>query len=102
MGETRPEDEAFACLSEELKTLKKRIIEADRLSVVDMEQLLEKLQIFCKILEEQRDDASERYEKIRQDFLKISGEYTSAKELLRWFDELERAFFSSFMIWPPK
>lgn len=91
MEETRPADEAFACLSEELKTLKKRIIEADRLSVVDMEQLLEKLQIFCKILEEQRDDASERYEKIRQDFLKISGEYTSAQELLRWFDELERA-----------
>ena len=91
MEETRPEDEPFICLSEELKTLKKRIIEADRLSVVDMEQLLEKLQIFCKILEGQRDDASERYEKIRQNFLKISGEYTSAQELLRWFDELERA-----------
>lgn len=91
MGETRPEDEAFACLSEELKTLKKRIIEADRLSVVDMEQLLEKLQIFCKILEKQRNAASEEYTTIRQDFLKISGEYTSAKELLRWFDELERA-----------
>lgn len=91
MEETRPEDEEFDSLGEKLKELKKRIIEADRLSVTDMEQLLEKLQIFCKILEKQRDAASEEYTKIRQDFLKISGEYTSAKELLRWFDELERA-----------
>ena len=47
----------------ELIELKRRILESERLSIVDMEQLLEKLRDFCEILEERARTAAELHER---------------------------------------
>ena len=75
----------------ELQLLKRRIIDSDRLSVVDMEQLLEKLHILCGELEEQTAHASEKYEEAKKDFLEKRETCSSARELLRRFHELDSA-----------
>lgn len=75
----------------ELQLLKKRIIDSDRLSVVDMEQLLEKLHILCGELEEQMALTSEKYEEAKKDFLEKRDICSSARELLRRFHELDSA-----------
>lgn len=78
-------------LTAELSALKKRILESDRLSVVDMEQFLEKLKDLCRMLEEREKTAAKRHEKARQESLKKRDEYNSARELLHRFDELKQA-----------
>lgn len=85
----REQDERI--LLGELKDLKRRIMDSDRLSVVDMEQLLEKLGIFCEKLEKQKSLASEKYEEARKNALAKRDEYNSAQELALRFRELERA-----------
>ena len=56
-----------------------------------MEQLLEKLGIFCEKLEKQKSLASEKYEEARKNALAKRDEYNSAQELALRFRELERA-----------
>ena len=53
-----PEDYEQA---EKLTELKKRIVSSDRLSVVDMERLLEDLERLCGIFKQRRDQARKEY-----------------------------------------
>ena len=86
-GEVQEEEDPAA----ELIELKRRILESERLSIVDMEQLLEKLRDFCEILEERAKTAAELHERAQQVSLKKRDEYNSARELLHRFDEMEQA-----------
>ena len=83
-----PEDYEQA---EELKELKKRIASSDRLSVVDMERLLEDLERLCSILKERCDQARKEYDAADRNHLGKRDAYTAGVQLLKRFDELEQA-----------
>lgn len=83
-----PEDYEQA---EELKELKKRIASSDRLSVVDMERLLEGLERLCGILKERCGQAQKEYDAADRNHLEKRDAYTAGVQLLKRFDELEQA-----------
>ena len=83
-----PEDYEQA---EELTELKKRIASSDRLSVVDMERLLEDVEHLCGILKECCDQAQKEYDAADRNHLEKRDAYTAGAQLLRRFDELEQA-----------
>lgn len=83
-----PEDYEQA---EELRELKKRIASSDRLSVVDMEQLLEDLERLCGILKERCGQAQKEYDAADRNHLEKRDAYTAGVQLLKRFDELEQA-----------
>lgn len=83
-----PEDYEQA---EELKKLKKRIVSSDRLSVVDMERLLEDLERLCGILKDRCGQAQKEYDAADRKHLEKRDAYTAGIQLLKRFDELEQA-----------
>lgn len=83
-----PEDYEQA---EKLTELKKRIVSSDRLSVVDMERLLEDLARLCGILKERCDQARKEYDAADRNHLEKRDAYTAGVQLLKRFDELEQA-----------
>ena len=83
-----PEDYEQA---EELTELKKRIASSDRLSVVDMERLLEDLEHLCGILKERCDQAQKEYNAADRNHLEKRDAHTAGVQLLKRFDELEQA-----------
>lgn len=83
-----PEDYEQA---EELKELKKRIVSSDRLSVVDMERLLEDLERLCGILKDRCGQAKKEYDAADRKHLEKRDAYTAGVQLLKRFDELEQA-----------
>lgn len=74
-----------------LNTLKKRILDADKLSVTDMETLLEELEILCRKLEDDKNTAQEDYNKISEIRDKKRDAFTKAQQLIKSFDQLEQA-----------
>lgn len=83
-----PEDYEQA---EGLKELKKRIVSSDRLSVVDMERLLEDLERLCGILKDRCGQAKKEYDAADRKHLEKRDAYTAGVQLLKRFDELEQA-----------
>lgn len=83
-----PEDYEQA---EELKELRKRIVSSDRLSVVDMERLLEDLERLCGILKDRCWPGQKEYDAADRKHLEKRDAYTAGVQLLKRFDELEQA-----------
>lgn len=71
--------------------LKKRILSSDRLSVVDMEHLLDTLKLLCEKLEQRCGQADAEYDSANEAYLTGRDDYTQALQLLERFGELERA-----------
>ena len=93
-----PEDYEQA---EKLTELKKRIVSSDRLSVVDMERLLEDLARLCGILKERCDQARKEYDAADRNHLenreteekiqRISGAYEIQSVFQRYMDAVRTA-----------
>ena len=77
--------------AEELADLKKRILAADRLSVSDLEQFLDRLAALCKELKKRQGHAARQYNTANQDYLRKRDAYTAGMQLLKRFEELDHA-----------
>lgn len=77
--------------SEELLTLKKRIVSSDRLSVVDLEEMLAILEDLCSTLKERCSAAGKEYREANRLYLEKRDACTAGMQLLRRFQELEQA-----------
>lgn len=77
--------------SDRIRELKERILSSDRLSVVDMEQMLEELGTLCSLLEEQNRRAEEVCQKAEADYLAKRDAFQQGNDLLLRYQELERA-----------
>ena len=82
-----PEAEQTAQILE----LKQRILSADRLSVTDMEALLEALGIFCDSLKEKRESLQRAWKKAGRERDEKRDACTEALSLLRSYEQLEKA-----------
>ena len=77
--------------AELLSEQKRKILSSEKLSVTDMENLLEELNILCESLNEKKKVAQEKFDnasKIRDD---TREDYVKAENLLRSFEQLENA-----------
>lgn len=77
--------------AEELLTLKKRIVSSDRLSVVDLEEMLAILEDLCTTLKERCSTAGKEYREANRLYLEKRDACTAGLQLLRRFQELEQA-----------
>ena len=77
--------------AEGLLELRDKILNANQLSVTDMEVFLEKMSGLCGELEEQSRRADEEYERTHRFYLEKRDQYTSAEQLLERFQELDQA-----------
>lgn len=77
--------------AEELLTLKKRIVSSDRLSVVDLEEMLAILEDLCSRLKERCSAAGKEYREANRLYLEKRDACTAGLQLLRRFQELEQA-----------
>lgn len=77
--------------SEELLALKKRIVGSDRLSVVDLEEMLAILEELCGTLKERCSAAGKEYREANRLYLEKRDACTAGLQLLRRFQELEQA-----------
>ena len=77
--------------AEELLTLKKRIVSSDRLSVVDLEEMLTILEELCSTLKERCSTAGKEYREANRLYLEKRDACTAGLQLLRRFQELEQA-----------
>lgn len=75
----------------ELKALKKQILSSDRLSVVDMERLLQILGALCGTLEEHCDRAGGEYAAADQAYLEKRDAKNEGMQIFKQFEELEQA-----------
>ena len=76
---------------EQLATLQRKLLAADRLNIFDMEELLAELSAFCDRTQKSLQDAGERADKIRQKRDAARDAYTRAQTLQHAFDEKEAA-----------
>ena len=76
---------------EEISLLKKRILESERLSVVDMENLLEKLEGLCSRLRKEKESLEKQVEEKNRIYLKKRDELNLADSLCRQFVQLDEA-----------
>lgn len=77
--------------AELLSDQKKKILHSDRLSVTDMEKLLEELKILCESLSEKKGAAQEKFEAARKNRDAKRDAYVNAENLLKFFEQLEIA-----------
>lgn len=77
--------------AEELLILKKRIVSSDRLSVVDLEEMLAILEDLCSTLKERCSAAGKEYREANRLYLEKRDACTAGLQLLRRFQELEQA-----------
>lgn len=77
--------------AEELLTLKKRITSSDRLSVVDMEEMLTALENLCEELKARCDAAGKEYREANRLYLEKRDACTAGAELAKRFEELKKA-----------
>ena len=77
--------------AEELLILKKRIVSSDRLSVVDLEEMLTILEDLCSTLKERCSTAGREYREANRLYLEKRDACTAGLQLLRRFQELEQA-----------
>ncbi len=76
---------------EEISLLKKRILESERLSVVDMESLLEKLEVLCSSLKKEKENLEKQVEEQNRLYLEKRDEQNLADSLCRQFVQLDEA-----------
>lgn len=74
-----------------LRDIRQRILTSERLNITDMEALLEELKLLCDWLEEKRDNGQKEYETAGRIRDEKRDACTSAENLLRFFEQLERA-----------
>lgn len=77
--------------AELLSEQKEKIIRSDKLSVTDMEKLLEELKILVETLKEKKDTAQKKYEVVRKIRDTKRDAYVNAGSLLKFFEQLEEA-----------
>lgn len=77
--------------AEELLILKKRIVSSDRLSVVDLEEMLAILEDLCSTLKERCSAAGKEYREANRLYLEKRDACTAGLQLLRRFQEQEQA-----------
>lgn len=77
--------------AEELLILKKRIVSSDRLSVVDLEEMLAILEDLCSRLKERCSAAGKEYREANRLYLEKRDACMAGLQLLRRFQELEQA-----------
>lgn len=78
-------------LSAEIRELRDRIAASDRLSVTDMEALLEKLDKLCEILEEEEGAQKLRFDGASKERDRLRDALTEGKNLLNSYLQKERA-----------
>ena len=78
-------------LSAEIRDLQNRITASDRLSVTDMETLLEKLDKLCEILEEEEGAQKLRFDGASKERDRLRDALTEGKNLLNSYLQKERA-----------
>ena len=78
-------------LSAEIRDLQNRITASDRLSVTDMEALLEKLDKLCEILEEEEGAQKLRFDGASKERDRLRDALTEGKNLLNSYLQKERA-----------
>ncbi len=74
-----------------LKDLKDRILKSERLSLADMEELLQELQRTCEQLKEKVKHSEERRNQLNQDYLERRDASAKAEQLQERFKELDLA-----------
>lgn len=74
-----------------LKDLKDRILKSERLSLADMESLLQELQRICEQLKEKVKHSEERRNQLNQDYLERRDASAKAEQLQERFKELDLA-----------
>ena len=74
-----------------LKDLKDRILKSERLSLADMEALLQELQRTCEQLKEKVKHSEERRNQLNQDYLERRDASAKAEQLQERFKELDSA-----------
>ena len=74
-----------------LKDLKDRILKSERLSLADMEALLQELQRTCEQLKEKVKHSEERRNQLNQDYLERRDASAKAEQLQERFQELDLA-----------
>ncbi|MCI8787245.1 MAG: AAA family ATPase [Eubacterium sp.] len=77
--------------SEALQALKERILSSEKLSVSDMEQLLEALGMLCGQLKEAQDAAREAYETAGSKRDQMRDAYKETEHLLKFFGQMDAA-----------
>ncbi|MBD5135650.1 MAG: AAA family ATPase [Lachnospiraceae bacterium] len=77
--------------AELLSEQKRKILGSDKLSVTDMEKLLEELKILCESLSEKKEAAQENFETVSEIRDAKRDEYVNAGNLLKFFEQLEKA-----------
>lgn len=77
--------------AEDLRRLKERILDSDRLNVADMEMLLARLQDLCEKLEAGREKAQKLCEEAGRLRDEKRDAFTGAQSLLKSFEQLESA-----------
>ena len=77
--------------AELLSDQKKKVLYSDRLSVTDMEKLLEELKILCESLSEKKEAAQEKFEAARKNRDAKRDACVNAENLLKFFEQLEIA-----------
>ncbi len=76
---------------EALRELQQKILSSDKLSITDMETFLRELQALCDRLESGEKEARKAYEKASGSRDVCRDAFTSAQDLLKSFEQLERA-----------
>lgn len=77
--------------AEELLALKKRIVGSERLSVVDLENLVSHLEQLCSVLKERCSSAGKEYREANRLYLENRDACTAGIQLLKRFQDLEQA-----------
>lgn len=77
--------------AEQLAEHRRRILSSDKLNVVDMEQLLEKLQVLCEHLRQKLEQAEEEEKRAGRERDARRDAYNGAEELLQSFSHFEKA-----------
>lgn len=76
---------------EALSEQKKKILDSDRLSVTDMEHLLEELKVLCAELNEKKVISQKNYEDVSKMRDEKRDAYINGQNLLKFYEQLEKA-----------
>lgn len=77
--------------AELLSEQKKKILSSDKLSVTDMDKLLEELSILCESLSKKKEAAQENVDAVSKIRYAKRDAYVNAENLLKFFEQLENA-----------
>lgn len=78
-------------LAEEIRTIKDRITTTNKLSVFDMEQLIEKLGLLCTWLDTKKNEAKKEYKNAGRLRDEKRDNHTNANHILKFFKQKEEA-----------